>query len=523
MKTVKTHQGTAYSRHVTLLLSALVVVLLIALGAAPASALASLPGHSVTPISIDPTNLYGTNISALAVAANGTLYAVHDDGYVYKVVNGAVTGQLATGLAGYNDSLALSPDGTTLYVGIDAYNPYGDGRLGIVLPVNTTAWTVGTPIVSGAGWVNALAVSPTNGTLYVAGPDKDVHEVVSGAVTGSVTLAHSADSLAISPDGSTLYVGDASYGDVGVVTPVATSSMTAATAITTGAGWVNALAVSPDGTKLYVAGPDGEVIPVATATATVGTAMPTGEANPGIGALAVSPDGTTIYAGAAGSGKVYPIAAATSTVGSPIATSATAIKSLATADGIAYAGGNDGYVYEIINTYTLTYTAGAHGSITGTSPQTVNYGADGSAVTAVPATGYHFTGWSDSVATATRHDTDVTADVTVTASFAWTKLTTKLTITSDRTTAHRGQMVTFSGTISPSMANGTHVIVEIRKSGSSTWSTLATRGTYGSGHWSYAYKISLTHSRGTFHVRVRFAGNAKYRGSVSASTRLVIK
>ena len=28
-----------------------------------------------------------------------------------------------------------------------------------------------------------------------------------------------------------------------------------------------------------------------------------------------------------------------------------------------------------INTYTLTYTAGANGTITGTTPQTVNYGA----------------------------------------------------------------------------------------------------------------------------------------------------
>ena len=43
-----------------------------------------------------------------------------------------------------------------------------------------------------------------------------------------------------------------------------------------------------------------------------------------------------------------------------------------------------------VNTYTLTYTAGAHGSITGSSPQTVNYGASGTAVTAVAATGYHF-------------------------------------------------------------------------------------------------------------------------------------
>ena len=32
-----------------------------------------------------------------------------------------------------------------------------------------------------------------------------------------------------------------------------------------------------------------------------------------------------------------------------------------------------------INTYTLTYTAGANGSISGTSPQTVNHGANGTA------------------------------------------------------------------------------------------------------------------------------------------------
>ena len=48
-----------------------------------------------------------------------------------------------------------------------------------------------------------------------------------------------------------------------------------------------------------------------------------------------------------------------------------------------------------INTYTLTYTAGANGTITGDTPQTVNYGADGTAVTAVPDTGYHFVDWSD--------------------------------------------------------------------------------------------------------------------------------
>ena len=71
-----------------------------------------------------------------------------------------------------------------------------------------------------------------------------------------------------------------------------------------------------------------------------------------------------------------------------------------------------------INTYTLTYTAGAHGWINGTSPQTVNHGADGTAVTAVPDTGYHFVSWSDGVLTASRTDTNITANLSVTADFA---------------------------------------------------------------------------------------------------------
>src|SRR5206468_4241437 len=71
-----------------------------------------------------------------------------------------------------------------------------------------------------------------------------------------------------------------------------------------------------------------------------------------------------------------------------------------------------------INTYTLTYTAGANGTISGTSPQTVNYGASGSAVTAVANTGYHFVNWSDGSTANPRTDTNVTANISVSASFA---------------------------------------------------------------------------------------------------------
>jgi uncharacterized repeat protein (TIGR02543 family) len=71
-----------------------------------------------------------------------------------------------------------------------------------------------------------------------------------------------------------------------------------------------------------------------------------------------------------------------------------------------------------IDTHTLTYNAGANGGITGTTPQTINYGSDGTAVEAAPAFGYHFTSWSDGVLTAARTDTNVIADKSVTANFS---------------------------------------------------------------------------------------------------------
>src|SRR5438094_623801 len=71
-----------------------------------------------------------------------------------------------------------------------------------------------------------------------------------------------------------------------------------------------------------------------------------------------------------------------------------------------------------INTFTLTYAAGSNGTLTGSSPQTVDYNASGTLVTAVPNTGYHFTGWSDGSTAAARTDSNVTGNITVSASFA---------------------------------------------------------------------------------------------------------
>ena len=74
--------------------------------------------------------------------------------------------------------------------------------------------------------------------------------------------------------------------------------------------------------------------------------------------------------------------------------------------------------YEIIvRNPKLTYAASAGGNITGETSQTVTSGASGTTVTAVADDGFTFSQWSDGVTTASRTDTNVSADLSVTAEF----------------------------------------------------------------------------------------------------------
>ena len=72
--------------------------------------------------------------------------------------------------------------------------------------------------------------------------------------------------------------------------------------------------------------------------------------------------------------------------------------------------------FEVI-IYTLNYTAGENGSIQGQTTQTVQHGQSGEEVVAVPNDGYRFVKWSDGVATAKRTDSNVQANLSVTAEF----------------------------------------------------------------------------------------------------------
>lgn len=77
--------------------------------------------------------------------------------------------------------------------------------------------------------------------------------------------------------------------------------------------------------------------------------------------------------------------------------------------------------------YTLTYSAGTGGTITGSSTQTIAIGQGGSEIIAVPDTGYTFNSWSDGLTTTQRTDTNITANTSYTASFTTSTYTLNYT------------------------------------------------------------------------------------------------
>jgi len=92
-------------------------------------------------------------------------------------------------------------------------------------------------------------------------------------------------------------------------------------------------------------------------------------------------------------------------------------------NAVAVAAGAEHSLAATIPMYTLTYRPGSGGTLTGSALQTVAHGSDGSAVTAVPNTGRHFTQWSDGVTDNPRADHGVVADVSVSARFVLNEYT----------------------------------------------------------------------------------------------------
>ncbi len=156
----------------------------------------------------------------------------------------------------------------------------------------------------------------------------------------------------------------------------------------------------------------------------------------------------------------------------------------------------------IFPTHTLSYSAGANGSLTGSTTQIVVRYNDGSAVTAVPDSGYYFVDWSDASTDNPRTDLNASGNITVTANFAFS--TTTPTVTTSAASSITTTTATLNGNITAT--GGANATVQGFNYGLSTSYTATTTdsGSFSTGTYSLGIE-SLTCGT-TYHFRA-FATN----------------
>ncbi len=176
-----------------------------------------------------------------------------------------------------------------------------------------------------------------------------------------------------------------------------------------------------------------------------------------------------------------------------------------------------------LTSYTLVPAAGAHGTISPSTTQTVGPGGTG-IFTIKADDGYHISDvFVDGVSVGASSSvtfSNVVADHTVSATFAFTPIATRLTITSNKTTVVHGHPITLSGTISSGPPRNTPIVVYARKPGSTSWVKVFTCRSTSAHRWSGTYSPP---KRGTWYFEARFAGTATYAASTSASKKITVK
>jgi hypothetical protein len=176
-------------------------------------------------------------------------------------------------------------------------------------------------------------------------------------------------------------------------------------------------------------------------------------------------------------------------------------------------------VFVPIIDYTLHYTAGLGGTISGAASQTVTYGSDGTAVTAVPSKGYYFVSWSDGVSTAARSEEYVTSDTSATASFA-AKTSTKVSLKASRTSLARRSYVTLTATLKGGVPSGTKVTFQVKAPGKKSYTTFSSLGVSSKGVAAKKYRVAV---KGAYYFRVVYSGGATFNASTSSSVKVSAK
>jgi alpha-tubulin suppressor-like RCC1 family protein len=241
-----------------------------------------------------------------------------------------------------------------------------------------------------AGFGQTIALK-SDGTVVVWGDDYYGQATVPDGLSNVTAIAAGFyHSIALIDDGTVVVWGDDEYGQATV--PDGLSNVTAIAA-----GFGHTVALIDDGT-VVVWGDDY----YGQATVPDGLSNVTAIAAGYDHSVALIDEGTVVAWGNDDYGQ------------------ATVPDGLSNVTGIAAGFGHTVALIDDLD-YTLTYTAGPNGTITGPTPQTVPHGDSSEQVTAQPDTGYHFVEWSDGSEANPRSDENVTSDISVTAVFDYIK------------------------------------------------------------------------------------------------------
>jgi YVTN family beta-propeller protein len=301
-----------------------------------------------------------------ALAQTIDAYIANGSANTVTAVNIATRAAVATIKVGHNPTgVTVSPDGTKAFV---ANN--GDGTISVI---NTaTNKVMGAPIKIADGFLDnmAIAVSPDGTTIYVARSDAPGSLVVVSVATGKVTsslLGNTVDlasTVTVTPDGSKVYLGTPFNLLYSIATANPSAVLNTVTFGPPADGQVGGLAVTPDGKTLYapLEVSPGQIALIDTATDLVTDTIEVPDVPV---AIAITPDGGHAWVANSGSDSVIAIDTATHTLdGSSIALGCSPIGLAITPDGSTVFAlcANHSFVTVSTANHTVTNTVGDSGA-----------------------------------------------------------------------------------------------------------------------------------------------------------------
>jgi serine/threonine protein kinase len=248
---------------------------------------------------VNPSNA-NPDVNSIAFSPNGTTLAVGDqdkNAYLWDLTTRRIVATLTSPVGSYAvSSVAFSPDGKTLAAGDNDGSTFlwdvATGQLAATLSDPASA--------SGAGseGVNAVAFSPNGKLLAAADGDDSVYlwNVATHQVTATLTdpsgLANQMRSVAFSPDSATVATGNEEGKTY--LWNVATGKLTATLTDPSGENVVS-VAFSSHGPMLATGDDDGSAYLWNVTTGRLAATLSGGSS--GVSSVAFSPDGKTVAVG----------------------------------------------------------------------------------------------------------------------------------------------------------------------------------------------------------------------------------